>query len=78
MLKSLWQGLGILRHYTDHLEIEPVPASFSNGAPASSTQAYVAVCVGINQVTEEQRQRLIKMKWRPEQGGEWWVFPGRK
>jgi hypothetical protein len=57
------QGLTILEPYIAVLNVNPVPASFDNGAPARSHSVTVGVIMGIDWPTDEETAKLKSLGW---------------
>jgi hypothetical protein len=58
------RGLAILEPYIDQFSIDPVPASFDNGAPAHSHSASINIILaGVDEPTESEQAELVKLGW---------------
>lgn len=60
---SIVRGLTILKPYIGELNIDPVPNSFPNGAPASSHLVTIGVIMGVDEPTEEETMELKTLGW---------------
>jgi len=77
--EKIFRGLEILKLYTPNcLTVEPVANSFPNGAPDHSRSAYISVDVGIDgwNISEDDKEKLIKWGWISEQEDQYWIHYG--
>jgi hypothetical protein len=68
-------GLDVLKIYEPvELTINPIPASFPNGAPNHSSSAYISVEIKEWPVGDIVKKGLEKIGWKEEQEGLYWIY----
>lgn len=72
---NVFQGLDILIIYNPFgLTINPIPASFPNGAPNHSSSAYISVEIKDWPVSKRDEKFLKDLGWKEEQEGLYWIY----
>lgn len=77
---KFFEGLNLLRPFANTVQIEPIPNSFPNGAPAHSSRAYVGIECNPNKIWLyiEQNPNFVNemanLGWVSEEKDTIWIF----